>query len=132
MFTTALHENETMFDIMEVSSSSIERIIKYAYLRDTSFIDESNVNEIYIISDYFGVLGLMKACINFIIKTLSPVNCIGFWIIARYLYSINFHTFNIHFSFHFFFSHQISQHTPFIRKVVELHPTKFRSYCSRE
>lgn len=84
LFTSTLHQNENIFDIPEIPSSSIEWIIKFAYLRDTSFIDESKVIEIYVIADYYGIIGVMKACINLIIKKLSPLNCIGYWNMARY------------------------------------------------
>ncbi|XP_070497155.1 kelch-like protein 10 [Chironomus tepperi] len=84
LFTTKLHQNENTFDIPEFPSNFIEWIIKFAYLRDTSFIDVKNVSEMYAIADYFGMVSLMKACINFIIKILSPENCIGYWIMSRY------------------------------------------------
>jgi hypothetical protein len=58
-------------------------IIKFTYLRDVSFLDDSNVFEIYAVADYFGMLGLMKACVEFIIKILSPKNCVGFWFMGR-------------------------------------------------
>lgn len=85
MFTTALHKNERSFDIMEVPSYAVEWIINFAYLRDTSFIDASNACEIYIVADYFGVGGLMKACVDFMSKILTPENCIGYWLMARYV-----------------------------------------------
>ena len=93
LFTTQLHQNENTFDIPEVPSDSMEWIIKFAYLRDTSFIDVTNVVQIYIIADYFGIFGITKACINFIIKILSPVNCIGYWIMAKYVSIISTSTF---------------------------------------
>lgn len=86
LFTTALHKNETTFDVVELSSDSIEWIIKFAYLRDVSFINDSNAKEILIIADYFGILRLLKTCVDFIIKALTPENCIGYWLTARYVF----------------------------------------------
>lgn len=74
---------ESKFDILGVSSRAIEWLIKFAYLRDISFIDDENVYEIYVTADYFGVLGLMKACVEYIGKILSPANCIGLWLFSR-------------------------------------------------
>jgi hypothetical protein len=85
LFTTPLHQDENTFDIMEVPSKYIKWIIKFAYLRDSSFISSTNVNELYVIADHFGVLGLMKACIKFIVKNLSPENCIYYWLLSRYV-----------------------------------------------
>lgn len=61
----------------------MEEIIQYAYLRDVSGINDSNVAEMLFVSDYFGVLGLMKYCIDYIIRTLSPENCIIVWLMSR-------------------------------------------------
>lgn len=83
-FTTTLNDvprTETL--VVGVSSKEMEIVIKYAYLRDLSDIDKTNVVEIMIVSDYFGMLGLMKFCINFIINMLSSQNCIIFWLMSR-------------------------------------------------
>lgn len=61
----------------------MERIIRFAYLRDVSGVDESNVVETMVSADYFGVLGLLKFCIEFIINILSPENCVIFWLMSR-------------------------------------------------
>lgn len=58
-------------------------VLNYAYLRDFSSVNESNVFEIMAVSDYFGVMGLNKFCIDFIIKTMSPENCIMLWVMSR-------------------------------------------------
>jgi hypothetical protein len=85
LFTTPLHDKEHEFDLLGIPSYAVEWLIRFAYLRDISFIDECNVYEIYVTADYFGVLGLMKACVDFIGKILSSINCISVWLIARYV-----------------------------------------------
>lgn len=61
----------------------MELVIKYAYLRDISKIEESNVLEMMTISDYFGVMGLNKHCINYIVEVMSPENCVMSFMISR-------------------------------------------------
>ena len=83
LFTTPLNQNKLETFIIGVSSTTMELIIKFAYLRDVSAINESNVVEMQMISDFFGIQGLMKYCIDFIIKNLSPHNCIIMWLMSR-------------------------------------------------
>lgn len=61
----------------------MEWIIKYVYLRDYSFLTESNVFEVFVVSDYFGMNGLMKACVDFIIALITHENCIKLWLFSR-------------------------------------------------
>jgi hypothetical protein len=61
----------------------MELVIKFAYLRDVSGINDTNVVEMLIVSDYLGVLVLMKHCIDFIIRNLSPKNCVIMWMLSR-------------------------------------------------
>jgi kelch-like protein 10 len=61
----------------------MELVLNFAYLRDVSGINEGNVVEMLVISDYFGVIGLMNYCINFIIRTLSPEKCVIMWLMSR-------------------------------------------------
>lgn len=74
-------KSETL--IIGVSAATMNKIIRYAYLRDVSGINQTNVVEMMMATDYLGVLGLMKYCINFIIQMLSPQNCVIFWLMAR-------------------------------------------------
>lgn len=66
-----------------VSPEAMERIIRFAYLREVHTINETNVWETLITADYFAVLGLLKHCIKFVIAMLSPANCITFWLMSR-------------------------------------------------
>ncbi|KAG5672663.1 hypothetical protein PVAND_002774 [Polypedilum vanderplanki] len=86
LFTSPLNQSEigNEFFIAGVSKQVMENIIKYVYLRDCSFLNDSNVYEIYVISDYFGINGLMKVCVDFIITLISPKNCIALWLFARF------------------------------------------------
>lgn len=62
----------------------MELILKFAYLRDVSGVNETNVHEMLMTSDFLGVLGLMKFCIKFIIKTMTSENCVILWLMSRY------------------------------------------------
>lgn len=60
----------------------MEQIINYAYLRQCEF-DEINVHEMFAIADYCGVSGLMRRCIDFMIKILAPHNCISLMLFGK-------------------------------------------------
>lgn len=68
---------------MGVSTAAMHLVIEYAYQRDCSKIGEKNVYEMLFVSDYLGILGLLKFCIEFIINTLSTENCIIIWLMSR-------------------------------------------------
>lgn len=50
----------------------MDLIIDYAYLRDLKKINEKNVHEMLVISDYLGILGLMKYCVDYILTCCRP------------------------------------------------------------
>lgn len=83
LFMTPLNSNKEETVLVGVSAAILEKIINYAYLRDVSCINESNVVEIMMTADFMGVPGLTKHCIDFIIKILSPKNCIIYWLMSR-------------------------------------------------
>jgi hypothetical protein len=62
---------------------TFEKILRFAYLRDVAGVNRENVLELLIVSDYLGVLGLVKFCIEFAIKMMSPENCIVLWLLSR-------------------------------------------------
>ena len=68
----------------------MDMVINYAYLRDLVKINEKNVYEILFVSDYLGIIGLMKYCIDFIIRMISNDNCIVIWLMSRYVQPIDF------------------------------------------
>lgn len=84
LFTTPLTEiPQPDTFLVGIASKDLEIIINYAYLRDVASINATNVVEIMVVSDYLGVLGLLKYCIDFIIKTMSSDNCIIMWMMSR-------------------------------------------------
>lgn len=60
----------------------MEKIIRYAYLRECE-ITNDNVYEIYAISDYVGIIGLIKLCVNFMIDNMQPENCVLLMLFGR-------------------------------------------------
>lgn len=84
LFTTTIHDEAPSRTLLkEVRSEIMEVIIQYAYLRNIKPINGDNVREVMFWSDFLGVLGLMKHCIDFIIKTLSPENCVINWLMSK-------------------------------------------------
>uniref|UniRef100_A0A1I8PCH9 BTB domain-containing protein n=1 Tax=Stomoxys calcitrans TaxID=35570 RepID=A0A1I8PCH9_STOCA len=65
-----------------ISASIMEEVINYAYLRKCT-INAENVHELWVWADYFGILGLMKTCEQYLIEMLTPENCIGLMGFAR-------------------------------------------------
>lgn len=78
LFTTTLTGKKKGDDVCipGIRSSIMEEIISYAYLRSCK-IDSGNVHELYAVGDYCGILGLMRHCVNFMIRTLTPENCVS-------------------------------------------------------
>lgn len=84
LFTNGLQETlQHEVKIHDVSLQAMEVIINYAYTKDV-LITAGNAEEIFAAADRFNVLGLLKECIDFFSKEISPENCIGFLRFARY------------------------------------------------
>lgn len=83
LYTTKLSISKEETLAVGVSPEAMERIIRFAYLREVHTVNETNVWETLITADYFSVLGLLKHCIKFVIAMLSPANCISFWLMSR-------------------------------------------------
>lgn len=83
LFTTPLQNTGGRTFVVGVPSAIFEQIIRYAYLRDVTAINDSNVREILITADYFGIVGLLKYCIEFIITTMTTENCVIMWLMSR-------------------------------------------------
>lgn len=84
LFTTTLNQNNKDVFIPGISSSIMRKVVDYAYLRHCD-ITEHNVHELMVISDYVGMVGLMKLCIEFLINTLTPTNCVKRMLFARFV-----------------------------------------------
>ncbi|XP_055938231.1 kelch-like protein 10 [Argiope bruennichi] len=86
VFTTSLVDTNcgdgpqvrTFIVIPNVSATMLEIIIQYAYTGATP-VSEDNVQELLPAADQFSVLGLVNACVDFLVNNLDPKNCIGIW-----------------------------------------------------
>lgn len=84
VFTTTLNQNNKDVYIPGISSTTMSKVVDYAYLRRCEITDD-NVLELMVVSDYVSMLGLMKLCIEFCISTLNPMNCIKRMLFARFV-----------------------------------------------
>lgn len=82
LFTTNLNEPKQETTLVGIPGPLLEKIIRYAYLREVD-IDESNCVQLMTAADFLIVDGLMRHCIEFIIKILSPENCVIYWLMSR-------------------------------------------------
>lgn len=80
--SSATNNEDNDVSIMGVRSPIMEQIINYAYLRQCK-IDEKHVHELYAVADYCGIHGLMRICVDFMIKILTPENCISTMFFAK-------------------------------------------------
>lgn len=81
--TTSLSTSATNeIQITGIRGPILEQIINYSYLRQCS-IDETNMHELYVAADYCAVVGLMRLCVDFLVKKLSPTNCISMMLFAK-------------------------------------------------
>ena len=77
MFTNGMREtNQKEVYISGVTDDMMAHIVEYAYTRET-IIDIHNVERLLSAADQFHVLGLIKACLNFLTTHLDAKNCIG-------------------------------------------------------
>jgi hypothetical protein len=60
----------------------MNKILDYAYLRRVA-IDEENVYQLLVTSDYLSVLGVRELCCDFLKNKLDTMNCIGTMLFAR-------------------------------------------------
>ncbi|XP_074659238.1 kelch-like protein 10 [Tubulanus polymorphus] len=70
------------YQIPGISSAMIGSIIEYAYTRETD-ITADNVDTLLPAADQFNVVGLVRACADFITNQLGSENCIGIRNFAR-------------------------------------------------
>ncbi|PIK53844.1 putative kelch-like protein 10 [Apostichopus japonicus] len=83
LFTNGMHEtSENVIKIPSVTPELMERILEYAYSRETT-ITEYNVGKLLPVADQFNIRGLVDMCCRFLVKQLSPENCIGIWRYAK-------------------------------------------------
>lgn len=82
LFTSTLSDERTDVVIPGISCDSMKMIIDYAYLRRCE-LNEENVYEMLVVSDYVGMLGLHKLCIEFMERMLRSDNVICVWLFSK-------------------------------------------------
>ncbi|XP_034036461.1 kelch-like protein 10 [Thalassophryne amazonica] len=67
---------QTVYTASEYSPEIMQLIIEFAYT-NTVLMTDDNVEEIFYAADYYGIAGLIHACITFLEEHLCPQNCIN-------------------------------------------------------
>lgn len=86
LFTTSLVDRRCgdgqyarkFYHIPNISSASLESIINFAYSGVVQ-INEDNVNDLLPAADQFNVEGIVRECIDFLLRNMKTENCIGIW-----------------------------------------------------
>ena len=86
LFTTPLvgkmhgdvEDQRKLYHIPNVSSSSLEAIINFAY-SDVVQINNDNVNELLPAADQFNVKCVVNECVDFLLRNITAENCVGIW-----------------------------------------------------
>ncbi|XP_025096132.1 kelch-like protein 10 [Pomacea canaliculata] len=77
LFTnTSFETNQREVTVTGVTPQIMMLIIDYAYTRSTK-VTVDNVEQLLPAADQFHVIGLVKACCDFLQRELTPANCIG-------------------------------------------------------
>ncbi|XP_067949053.1 kelch-like protein 10 [Watersipora subatra] len=83
LFTNGLYETEQkVLEIPQISARVMDIIIEFAYSREAS-ISTDNVEELLPVADQLHILGLVKACCQFLKSLICVENCIGIRNFAR-------------------------------------------------
>lgn len=82
LFTTSITDENSNVYISGISKMAMQNILDFAYLRECQ-LDENNVYEMITISDYVGMMGLVKNCCDFMISILRPENCIEIHLFSK-------------------------------------------------
>lgn len=75
LFTTSLPSEKDHISIGGIRGMIMERIIKYAYLRELD-ISEEDMFEMYAAADFLGMPSLQERCIQYIKSVLRTENCV--------------------------------------------------------
>lgn len=75
LFTTSLPSEKDHISIGGIRAMIMERIIKYAYLRELD-ISEEDMFEMYAAADFLGMPSLQERCIQYIKSVLRTENCV--------------------------------------------------------
>ncbi|XP_001845460.2 kelch-like protein 10 [Culex quinquefasciatus] len=82
LFTTSVPSEKDTITIAGIRGAIMERIIKYAYLRECD-VREEDMFEMYAAADYLGMASLQERCIQYIKKVLRPSNAVVIMLYAR-------------------------------------------------
>ncbi|KAK5645391.1 hypothetical protein RI129_006691 [Pyrocoelia pectoralis] len=83
LFTTPLRaKNRNSVVLPGVSTDLMNSLLSYIYMRRLD-VNESNVYQLLIISDYLSILGALDVCCQFLESELKPSNCLGIMNFAR-------------------------------------------------
>ncbi|XP_033114956.1 kelch-like protein 24 [Anneissia japonica] len=89
MFTSDMKESkEEKVLIQGATSKGLELIIDFAYCGSVN-ITRENVQCLLEAADFFQVLPVRKACINFLARNITPENCLDVSVYAERLASVN-------------------------------------------
>lgn len=77
-------KEETEINV-DTTETLMRLILDYAYT-GTCNITWSNVEDLLAAADRFEVIGLIRACCQFLLKELKPHNCIGIYLFAKYYF----------------------------------------------
>lgn len=83
LFTNGLYETQQkVLEVPGVSAAVLEMVIDFAYTREADITAE-NVEELLPVADHLHIIGLVKACCQFLKANLTFENCIGIRNFAR-------------------------------------------------
>lgn len=86
LFTNGMHETDQReVYIPGVAADMMGLIIEFAYTRDSN-VNADNVERLLPAADQFHVLGLTKACCQYLASHLEPENCIGIRNFAKHYF----------------------------------------------
>lgn len=118
LFTDSLnHTDRREVVIPGVSAEIMETIIDYAYTTETTITAE-NVEEILPAADQFHVVGLIKACCDFLFSEMAPENCIGIRKFANFYFCHNLEQSAINYIMSKF-SEVVSKSTEFLQLNID-------------
>lgn len=70
------NKNNNSYTILGIRSSAMKHVLDYIYDAKCD-IQSSNMVELLVVSDYLGVLGMIKYCEDFIISAIVLENCVN-------------------------------------------------------
>lgn len=84
LFTyTKSHEKKTVIKIPGISDRILKEIVEFAYTGKVQ-VDEQNVESLLSAADMLHVMGVLRACSDFLMANLSVDNCIGIYKFATF------------------------------------------------